>query len=998
MKYYEQKGDEFTESELPALELLHEGLGYDYLIPSEANHLRKKDSEVILYDILKQQLPELNSWMKQHPEAIDMAIEKIHEENFQHNRNHPDTNETIHSMYAEWSIDELKPLEIPFDLGTGEENQPVKLFNFDEPEKNHFLVTNQLSFKKYKGSVRPDITIFVNGFPLVLIECKSPNISDPIETAVQDNLKKYQTHDNGADRLFFYNLFLVATCGDYAKHGCIESDVNFYARWSSTYPYSEKEVENLAKRKPREQENLIAGMLNKKTLIDILQNYVIFDKVDGNNIKKIPKHQQFRAVSKAIDKLEISIKSSSNLGGTIWHSQGSGKSLTMFWLARQIRNHFGDIPIIVVTDRTALDSQIHINFEAAGWNKPIRVGSAAKLIVELQSPERKVIMSTIQKLGLKDNPQTLTENQVVILTDESHRTEFGEIATRMRAALPKGIFFAFTATPIDKPPRRNVFESFGGEIDSYTWGESIADGSTVGIEYMPRWVPIQVEDAKLLSADFEKEFSQMSKKQKDQIRQDQIRMKKLRQATKRIETIAKYIVDDFNKRVGIEKFKAMVVASSREAAVRYKKALDAIPGSPKSIIIMTSQLDETGVEGDSWNSYYLTSKAREIKSKEFVKSNNENQILIVSDMLLTGYDAPIIQTMYLDHKLTEHTLLQAIARVNRKYETKQYGTIIDFVNVSKELEYAKNLFNVEQTKDLTFDPEKLVTNLDATWVQAMADVKGIDPENRSDVLAHFAKENKRDTFYTHYKRFEKALDAVMPKPAAEKYLDDFAKLTTAIIHIKNFLNKGKFSTKPYSNKIQQLIDKHVAAGKIKVPITSLDFDDEHFGIEIKKMTNKRAQNAALEGRIKGIIRLGKPDNPVFYGNLKEQLEMLLQAEEDQRADAEQIFKDLSKILSEAEKEEQRRKELGLENGFEFAVFGELKKIVNDERLCVRVSISNYNEIFPLTQYVDWPDKITVNKDMQRIMYQILSEKFPEDKIDEIAEKIIDLAKRHLYEK
>lgn len=999
MKYYcGLPGDEFDESELPALQLLHEGLGYDYLLPSEANQLRKKDTEVILYDILKEQLPELNPWMKKHPEAIDAAIEKIREDNFQHNSSHTDTNEIIHAMYAEINVAPLKPLKIPFDLGSGEEMQPVKLFNFDEPEKNNFTVTNQLVFRLHKGSIKPDVMVYVNGFPLVTIECKSPNIDEPILSAVNDNLTKYQISDNGADRLFFYNLFLVATCGDYAKHGCIESDVNFYSRWSSTYPYSEAEVENLAKRKPREQENLIAGMLNKKTLIDILQNYVIFDRVDNKIIKKIPKHQQFRAVSKTIKQLEISIPSSTNIGGTIWHSQGSGKSLTMFWLARKIRQQFGDIPILVVTDRISLDSQIHENFEGAGWNKPIRAKNAQHAIDELKSPEKKVIMSTLQKLGLKDNPQLLTDNQVIILTDESHRTQFGDDATRMRAALPKGIFFAFTATPIDKPNRK-VFKTFGDEIDSYTWAESIADGSTVGIQYMPRWIPVEV-DSKLLTEEFEKEFKHMSKEKRDKIRENELEIKNLRKATPRIEKIANYIVDDFNRRVGIDNFKAMIVASNREAAVRYKKALDKIKDAPKSIIIMTSELNETGAEGDSWNDYHLSSTDREIKSKEFAKADNENKLLIVSDMLLTGYDAPIIGTMYLDHKLKEHTLLQAIARVNRKYSIKQFGTVVDFINISKQLEHAKNLFDVEQTKDLTFDKEILISTLDAMWVQVMTDVKGIDPTKREEVLERFAKIDKRGIFYNHYKRFEKALDAVMPEPEAEPYLDDFAKLTTTVTLIKTFLNTDKFSTKPYSNKIQQLIDKCVSAGKIKIPIDSIDFDDENFGIEISKMTSKRAQNAALEGRLSGVIDIGRPDNPIFYGNLAEQLAHLLKSEEDKRITAEELFQSLTELRDDAAKQEQKRKELGLDNEFEFAVYGELKQILDDQSICVEKSISIYDKIFPLTLYVDCfnLEKITIKKDMERIIYEILSDKFPEDKIDELTEKIIDLAKRHLHDK
>ena len=999
MKYYKQHGYEFTESELPALELLHESLGYTYMQPCDVNRLREKDSEVVLYERLKKQLPELNPWMKKHPQAIETAIDKIKEENYPCILNHMDTNEIIHAMYTELSMDDLNPLTIPFDLGHGVEEQTIHLFNFKEPENNDFLVTNQLSFKKFRGSIKPDITIFVNGFPLVIIECKSPNIPEPITQAVSDNLTKYQSSGNGADRLFFYNLFMIATCGDYAKHGCIDADVNFYSRWSTAYPYSNLEIKKLAKREPREQEILIAGMLNKKALINILESYVIFDQVSEDKIKKLARHQQYRAVSKAIKQLKSAIHASSSLGGTIWHSQGSGKSLTMFWLAKQIKENVkGNLPILVVTDRTSLDNQIYINFKDAGWNNPIRVESTARLIDELKSPEKKVIMSTLQKLGLKDNPDVLTDKQIIVITDESHRGHFGPTATRMRNALPNGIFFAFTATPIDKPYKK-VFEKFGGEIDNYTWAESREDGATVGIGYMPKWVPLRIDDAELLSKEFEEKFAKLSKTEKDMIKKDHINMKNLKRATKRIQDITKDIVNDFNARVGIEEFKAMIVASNREAAVRYKKALDANADAPESIIIMTSELGETGIDGDSWDKYHLNSKEREIKSKEFTKPDNEYKILIVSDMLLTGYDAPIIQTMYLDHKLREHTLLQAIARVNRKYKNKPFGTIIDYVNVAKELEEAKKMFQVEQSRDLTFDMRQLVKDLKDMWRIAINDVDGIDPLDRDSVLKQFSVPDRRDVFYANYKKFEKALNAVMPDKSADKFLDDFVRLTIAIRHIRNYLDKDKFSTIPYGNKIQKLLDKYVSSGKIKTPIGIIDFDNEQFGREIMKMKNKQAQNAAMIGRIISIIKLNHPDNPVFYNSIEDRLKELLRAEEENRLDTELQFIQLKEILAESQNEERRRKDLGLRNGCEFAIFGELKDVLDDKEICVKTAVSIYNKISPLTEYVDWVYSITVEKDMQKFIYEVLSENdFPEKVIKNLTEKIRELAERHLYER
>ena len=1002
MTYKVDPGKEGQEVELAALIMLKEGLGYDYLTNDELNQIRPGSDirDVVLFSILKKQLPILNPWMKNHPEVVDSAIEELKRVTQNNAQNHTDANEIIHAMYTEMSIDNLQPLKVLFDSGHGEESKTVHLFNFKDPEKNNFLVSNQVRISKYRDKFEPDIIIFVNGFPLVVIECKSPAILNPANSAIEDNLKRYQVSDTGADKLSFYNLFLVATGGDYAKHGCIQEnvDANFYARWSSTYPYTDEEVEKLAQRKPREQEKLIAGMLNKKNLINILEIMVIFDKVDGKNIKKIAKHQQLRAVLKSVERLEITIKTASNLGGTIWHSQGSGKSLTMFWLAKQIRRNFKtEYPILVVTDRTSLDNQIHINFKGAGWNNPIRVKNSDELVEELRSPEKKVIMTTIHKLGLKKNPDILTDKTVIILTDESHRSEFGEAATRMRNALPNGIFFAFTATPIDKGFRK-VFQKFGEPIDNYTWAESREDGTTVGIEILPRYFPIDV-DAKLLTEEFDKEFAGFSKLQKAQIKRDQVKMNKLRRATKRIQEIAEHIVQDFHSRVEIEGFKAMIVADGREAAVRYKKALDAIEGAPKSIVIMTSNSDDVGIEGDSWAEFHYSNKGREQKSKEFTKSDDENQILIVSDMLLTGYDAPIIQTMYLDKRLTEHTLLQAIARVNRKYKSKQHGVIVDYRNIAKELEYAKNMFDANETRDMTFDKDSLIANLKNTWKTVMVDVKGVDPENKNQVLERFSDEAKQDLFYTNYKDFEKALDSVMPDAAANEFLDDFARLTIAKTHIMNLLNQNKFSTAAYSNKIQKMLDKFVSTGKINIPIRKLDYDDERFGIEIKKLTSKRAQNAATTGRLGSTISIHRPDNPVFYDSLEEQLNEILRLEATKQLDAESVFRKLTDLLDESKKESQIRTELGFENGFEFAIYGELKNIIKDEKISIDSSIAIFKKMEPLIEYVDWTKNINVKKNMEKLIYEILTENnFPEDAVDKLSEDIIDLAMRNLNER
>jgi len=306
------------------------------------------------------------------------------------------------------------------------------------------------------------------------------------------------------------------------------------------------------------------------------------------------------------------------------------------------------------------------------------------------------------------------------------------------------------------------------------------------------------------------------------------------------------------------------------------------------------------------------------------------------------------------------------------------------------------MFNEIQTIDITIDFEKLVKVLKTDHAQAITHIKGINPSDRDQVLERFSKEDKRDTFYTHYRQFEKSLDSVMPEPEAQPFLEDFENLTIAITHIRNFLNDGKFSTKPYSGKIQKIIDDCIAAGKIKIPIEGIEYDDENFAAEIKEMKNTRAQNAALTTRIGKIIRMKRPDNPVFYSSLEERLNEIIQAEKEQRIDALEIFEGLSAISKESQEEDERIKELGLENGFEFAVYGKIKEFFSDQSSSVKTCKEIFEKISPLTEFVDWEEKVMVRKDMEKSIYEILSKNnFPEDKIDAISVEIIDLAKRHM---
>ncbi len=465
--YAPTKKEEYEKSEKPAI-LLLEQMGYKYKTQTDLNKERKDLREVLLYDRLEAAIRKLNP--KFDEDGVYEALSKINESNFPYTLDVMDTNEKIRAKLVGLSRSGgLEPITVTQNFGEGNEERTVRLLDFDNPENNDFLVTNQFQLYGLKEPIYPDIVIFVNGIPLVIIECKSPYIKDPIQEAVETNFERYQSRGAGYERLMFYNHFLVATSGIHARHGTIGSRINHYGKWSEAYPLTQEEIQKLCNFNPREQEILIAGMLSKSHILDLLKNYVIYQTENNRKIKKIAKHQQYRAVSKAVERLDLN-KDVSDKGGVIWHTQGSGKSLSMLWLATQLMYRFGNPPIVIVTDRKQLDEQIHGTFKACGFPDPIPAKSRIDLQRLLSNPKGKTIMTTIQKFGSQDS-HIYTEQKVVVLVDEAHRTQYKLNAEAMRAAMPNAVFFAFSGTPIDKK-NKSTYRIFGPLLDKYSFEES----------------------------------------------------------------------------------------------------------------------------------------------------------------------------------------------------------------------------------------------------------------------------------------------------------------------------------------------------------------------------------------------------------------------------------------------------------------------------------------------------------------------------------------------
>ena len=662
------KLNEYNHAEEPARVLL-ERLGWTYVPRDALAAERGGEREVLLKGRLKAALMRLNEWMtEEQAERVIFDLEHVDATGM-------GRNQAVHE-YLTYGM----PLTV--DGPRGRDSRTVRFFDFDHPEGglNEFVVTTQ--FRVRRGNersgdeddervIKPDLALFANGVPLVVMEAKSPSLLDVWKSQAVRQLRRYQEagpewHGSGAPELFHYNLLCVAHCGAaavYAAPGALESA---YFEWKSVLPYSEDEVRRRFGVEPQGQAPLVVGLLSPTTLLDILRDYVVYEPEHGRLVKKLPRYQQYRAVRAAGERMLVGRKPEER-GGVVWHTQGSGKSLTMLWLATKLRREprLANATIVVVTDRRQLDRQITGTFERCGFPAPEQAATSRDLRRLLTTGAGRTVMTTVQKFeealttpeGKLDvlNPS----EDVLVMVDEAHRTQYGILGGRMSRALPNAVLVGFTGTPIEKDFKHSTVGRFGPLIDAYTIPQSVADGATVPIFYEARLPELAIEGPETLDRLFDAMFGDEPPEVQLRLRRRYANKETVAEAKERIQIIALDIAEHFKKKVRPNGFKAQVVAPSRAAALRYAERLNSF-GLRAYPIITTHPND-----GPEFK------VARELDQEQvigaFVDPEGEPEVLVVVDMLLTGFDAPVEQVLYLDRALREHGLLQAIARVNRRF-------------------------------------------------------------------------------------------------------------------------------------------------------------------------------------------------------------------------------------------------------------------------------------------------------------------------------------------
>ena len=1026
------KLNEFNHAEDPARRLL-ERLGWTY-VPRETLAAERGDErEVLLKGRLKAALMRLNEWMTE--EQAYRAIFDLE---------HIDATGMVRNQAVHEYLTYGMPLTV--DGLRGRDSRIVRFFDFEHPDGglNEFVVTTQ--FRVRRGNERggpendermviPDLVLFVNGIPLVVMEAKSPSLMDVWKSQAVRQLRRYQEagpewQGGGAPELFYYNLLCVAHCGAAAAYAALGASENAYFEWKSTLPRSEDEIRQHFGVEPQGQAQLIVGLLSPATLLEILRDYVVYEPERGRLVKKLPRYQQYRAVRAALERL-LAGRNPEARGGVVWHTQGSGKSLTMLWLATKLRREprLGNPTIVVVTDRTQLDRQITGTFEGCGFPAPEQASTSRHLRRLLTTGTGRTIMTTIQKFeealtSPEGELDVLNASQnVIVMVDEAHRTQYGILGGRLSRALPNAALIGFTGTPIERDYKHSTIGRFGALIDVYTIPQSVADGATVPIFYEARLPELAVEGPETLDRLYEAMFGDDPPSIQAQIRRRYANKETVAGAERRIEMIALDIAEHFKERVRPNGFKVQVVAPSRAAALRYAERLRDFGLSAYPII--------TTVPNDGPEFKAARELDREQVESAFVDPEGEPEVLVVVDMLLTGFNAPVEQVLYLDKALREHGLLQAIARVNRRFshrrngvETeKTHGLVVDYHGVSRDLDDALSTFDRADVQDtmqeMDEDPAPVV---EAAAVQAESHFRGRELSDTWACVSVFEPDTSTEgnfkadlfeRFNADYRQFSRLMDRFLPDPRALDYTDRLARLTEIRAYARaQFLREDADADwTEIGAKVKKLVDERISA-QVREMMRPVSILDQDFDQKIAALPHDEARASIMEHAIRAQIHERLADNPAFFEKLSAQLERIIQDLRNRLIDSAEACRHLARLRQDVRSEADIAAERGL-SPVAFAIYELLDERsqedvspsqLREEQAQYRTSIDEDMKSVALKvqavvdrhyTVVDWQSNLEVLREMRRDIKRVLrpTGDYTEVQLDELANRIVEMACR-----
>ncbi|MCM2287082.1 MAG: HsdR family type I site-specific deoxyribonuclease [Desulfobacula sp.] len=948
---------EYTEVEQPFLRQL-QTLGWEIIdqgpdIPQyPTKSLRQDFRQRILPGVFARSVSHINrtdqgeSWLteKQLTDLSDQILRRP-------NRTLLEANEAIQKLIFKTQVD--------VNEKTGEPDPVVRLIDFEHPANNHFLAVNQFRMDT-PGAVRqfiiPDIVLFVNGIPLVVVECKKggPTCANPMVEAFEQ-LQRYmnkrkatldQGLKEGEPRLFHTNLLLVRTCGLKADFGTITSGEEHFFPWKTQWPRDDKTAEGM-----NPQEQLISGMLNRENLLRILRTCSVFMDTDsGPRVKVVCRYQQFRAAGRICEKLRQG-KTPAERSGVVWHTQGSGKSLTMVFAARMIRasKDLNDFKIVLINDRIDLEDQLSNTAVLIGGRVHI-IQNTADLRANLSTDASDINMVMVHKFQQREETLTLQvaealatyqampqgrsfgkvneSERILLMIDEAHRTQSSDLGDNIVEAFPNAARIAFTGTPLitGRHGEKKTVKRFGHYIDTYRLMDAVNDGATLQILYEGKTADTALNEKHGFETAFEDMFRDRSEEEILAIKKKYGATGDILEAEARIRAIARDLVDHYIGNILPNGFKAQVVCHSKLAAIRYQAAIEgalkeriqkekgAASLNPELIRKLSFLKAVVVISGDGTNeAAYITMANQQARAWNAIKNfckpfdlvNPDKALsgiafLIVCDMLLTGFDAPIEQVMYIDKKIREHSLLQAIARTNRVARGKKRGYIVDYIGLSHHLTEALTLYAATEEQEELAQGLKSISSempvLEERYrrlLQLFADnkvkgvpefVQGLLPDMQADArVVHAAvsllKDEKiRADFDVYLKKFLMSMDIILPSPAAHPYRVPAKRFGYILRVAKERYKDESLHLGDAGEKVKELINAHLISLGInpKVPPVELLAEDFIEKLGLHAGGNLEAKASEMEHAIRKHCTIHHDEDPAFYRNLSEKVENLIE--------------------------------------------------------------------------------------------------------------------------
>ena len=899
---------EINASQRPALALF-EAMGYTYISPADCDKQRGSRYHVLLRDILRGQLRRLNRYVYAGAENefsaanIERAMEDLDE---------PLTDGLVRTSEKIYDA-LLLGKSYPETVGDGKMlSFNLRYIDWDNPQNNVFHVTEEFAVDSQdrQHNARPDIVLFINGIPFAVIECKAPHI--PVEEAVGQMIRNQQAAY--IPHLFKFAQLVVATNKNAVKYATVGTPKKFWSVWKEQ---DDEWLQNRLKalvpdRMPTEQDRNIISLFSPERVYELIRYFILFDA----NVKKVCRYQQFFAVREIMKTIAESDEHGNRRSGVIWHTQGSGKSLTMVMLAKTILMELkGYHPrVVIVTDRKELDAQIAATFAHTRLT-PARATSGRHLVELVNSARADVITSIINKFNTVERQEVKNPSRdIFVLVDESHRSNYGLMATRMRSVFPNACYIGFTGTPLMKS-EKNTMARFGRLIHKYTIRDGVEDGAIVPLIYEGRFVEQKVDEENI-DLWFKQTTRRLTEAQREDLRRKWSSIRRLTSTDARIKRIALDISEHFIEGYKDTGFKAMLATNYKRDAIRYLECFEQFGDLNCAVVIsppdMREGVDDVDEGADDlvvsfWNKM-MQQYGDADRYEEAIKNrfcDGEIDILIVCSKLLTGFDAPLCQVLYIDKELKEHGLLQAIARTNRLHEGKDYGLIVDYRGLIEKLDTAMDMysgaglenFDGGDLKGVVVDVMSAIGNLRSAYTQLVELFAPVGSISDAEAVEVFLADDKmRQDFYTLLCAFGRALHLVLnaeqaynalSKEERQKYQDTFIFFSKVRRSVK-LQYCDAIDNAEYEPLMQNLLDTHLSVAglkKITRPIDILNKDD--FEKELEELGSLRSKADAIASRMTRSISEKRDENPAYYDSFSKRIR-----------DALALYKE--KVISEAE--------------------------------------------------------------------------------------------------